>query len=92
VHPRTPIGLDPDHHLYRAGILVDVFADHRVQPGYPGDPVGQLRLAESPARIVLQLDIMKLLGPIIADEHRSPHRLPSTVDHLAGNRRETTAP
>jgi hypothetical protein len=53
LHPRTTIGLDPDHHLDRAGVLIDVFADHRVQPGYPGDPVGQLRLTQPSAVFVL---------------------------------------
>jgi hypothetical protein len=30
LHPRTPVGLDPDHHLHLAGVPIDVFADHRV--------------------------------------------------------------
>jgi len=45
-----------------------VLADHRVQAGHTGDPVGQLALAQPPAALVLQLDIVMFLGPIVADE------------------------
>jgi hypothetical protein len=81
LHPRTPIGLDPDHHLDRAGIRIDVFADHRVQPGYPGDSLRQLRLTQPPAHLVLQLDVVVLLGPIVAEEQQPTHPRSSTADN-----------
>jgi hypothetical protein len=54
-----------------------VFADHRVQPGYP---IGQLRLTQPSAVFVLQFDIVVLLGPVVADEQHLLHPLPPTVD------------
>ena len=89
--PTDPISLDPDHHLYRAGILLDVFADHRMQPGHAGDPVGQLRLTQPPARLVLQLDIVVVLGPIVADEQQLLHPHPPQWTTIVGSQRETTS-
>lgn len=43
--PRPLIRLDADHHLSRPSVRTEVFADHRVQPGYSGDALIQLRLA-----------------------------------------------
>jgi hypothetical protein len=87
LHPRATIGLDPGHHLGRAGVLIDVFADHRVQPGCPGDPVGRLRLTQPSAVFVLWLDIVVLLGPVVADERHLLHPLPPTVGN---HRRQLT--
>jgi hypothetical protein len=37
-HPRAPVGLDPDHHLPRLGILSQARGEQLVQPGDPNDP------------------------------------------------------
>jgi hypothetical protein len=39
LHPRTPLGLDPDHDLNGLIVVADVLTDHRVQPGDPADPL-----------------------------------------------------
>jgi hypothetical protein len=45
-----------------------VFADHRVEPGDPRDPFGQLGLAQHPTRGILHLDVVVILGPVVANE------------------------
>ncbi len=70
LHPRAPVGLDPDHHPGLVGILTELRADHRVQTGHARHTLGQLRPAQHPPRFVLQLDIVVLFGPVITDEQQ----------------------
>jgi hypothetical protein len=42
-----------------------------LQPGDPRDPFRQLRLAQHPPGRVLQLDVVVLFGPVIANEQQS---------------------
>ena len=68
LHPRTPVGLDADHHLHPIDVLVtDVPADQGMQPVDAGDPLGELGLAQHPAVFILYLDVVVLLGPVVAD-------------------------
>jgi hypothetical protein len=46
------------------------FADHRGQLGHPGDALRQPCLTQPPARLVLQPDVVALLGPIIPEEQQ----------------------
>jgi hypothetical protein len=41
LHPRAPVGLDPDHHLTGLDIGVAVPGDQLVQPGDPFHSFGQ---------------------------------------------------
>jgi hypothetical protein len=47
LHPRTPIGLDPDRDLPAgvAGVFPKLRTDHRAQPCDPATPSGSLALA-----------------------------------------------
>jgi hypothetical protein len=49
-----------------------MLADQRVQPGNPLNPVLQSRLAQPPTRLVLDLDIVVVLGPVISDQYQQP--------------------
>lgn len=69
--PRAAFRLDPDHHRRVVLLVAKVFTDHRVQPGDTRDALGQFRPAQHPARLVLQLDVVVLLGPVIPDEQHS---------------------
>jgi hypothetical protein len=71
LHPRTPIGLDPDHNLISFGILAQMLGDQFVQPGDPGDPFLQPPLGQSLALLVLQFHIVVVLSPIITDEQQN---------------------
>ena len=44
LHPRAPVGLDPDHDLLRLVILLQLLGDQLVQPSDPGDPSPSLAL------------------------------------------------
>jgi hypothetical protein len=82
LHPRAPLGLDPDHHLHRLGTdVTDMLADHRVQPGDPRDPFGQLGLAQHPTRGILHLDVVVVFRPVVSDEQQHASSSPSTVDN-----------
>ena len=64
-----------------------MLADHRVQPGDPRDPFGQLRPAQHPAGLVLHLDVVVLLGPVVADEQQpSPPSIADTMSAVACGR------
>jgi hypothetical protein len=57
-HPQAPIGLNPNHHLLRLGILLELLRDQLVQPSDPSDPLGQPGPTQPPTGLVLQLHIM----------------------------------
>jgi hypothetical protein len=60
-HPRTPVGLDPDHHLLGPLVLTELLRDQLVQPGDPRDPLGQPGTAQPPTGLILDLHIMMRL-------------------------------
>ena len=68
LHPRPPLGLDPDHDLNRLIVVADVLADQRVQPGNPGDPFRQAGLTQPATGLVLHLHIVVILSPIVSDQ------------------------
>ncbi|GIH96095.1 hypothetical protein Psi01_67250 [Planobispora siamensis] len=45
-HPWAPVGLDPDDDLNIVGVIGYMFADHRMQPGHPGQALGQTRFGQ----------------------------------------------
>jgi hypothetical protein len=79
LHPPAPVGLDADHDLRRLLVLAQLLTEHRVQPGDPRDPLRQLGAAQHPAGLVLQLDVVVVLGPHIPDQQQ-PALLVCTVD------------
>jgi hypothetical protein len=70
-HPQAPVGLDTDRDLTRLGVRADELADQRVQPGDPGDPFRQPRPGQHPAPLVLQLDVVMIFSPVIADKQHT---------------------
>ncbi len=79
-HPRAAVGLDPDDHP--AGDLLrrqlrpvrrGVLGDQRMQPGDALQTLRQPGLRQSPTGLVLNLDVVVILGPVVPDEqqHRS---------------------
>jgi hypothetical protein len=68
LHPRTTIGLDPDHHLDGLDILIEpIIACNLATPAIPS---ASFALPSRRPRLVLQLDIVVLLGPIVAEEQQ----------------------
>jgi hypothetical protein len=67
-HPRAPVGLDADYDLLRLGVLVLVLGEQLVQPGDPGDPLLKLGLGQPSSRLVLDLHVVVVLGPVVPDE------------------------
>jgi hypothetical protein len=77
LHPRAAVGLDPDHHLRRVLVGIEVIGDQRVQPGRPGHPFGQPPRRQPVSRGVHDLDVVMIFCPVITDEHhRGPLLLP----------------
>jgi hypothetical protein len=76
LHPRAPVGLDPDHDLPRIGVLRQLGPDQLVQPCNPGDPLRKPGLAQPPSRLVLHLDVVVVLGPIVPDQQQPVPLLP----------------
>jgi hypothetical protein len=57
-HPRPLAGLDPNPHPGRLGLLAEMIADHRMQPGHPGRTLGQPCPGQGPAGMIHQLNIV----------------------------------
>ena len=57
-HPRTAVGLDPDHHLRILSVCAQVLPGQLVQPGHPGHPFRQPLPGQHPARLIHQLDVV----------------------------------
>ena len=90
--PQAPVGLDAGHHLTRLGIWPGELADQRVQPGDPGDPLRQPRPGQHLALLVLQLDVVMIFSPVIADEqHTSLPRSIYLQSQRGSGRRTPTA-
>ena len=68
LHPRTPVGFDANHHLDRRVVLAQLLADQRVQAGDPADALLEFRRAQPPARLVLYLHVVVVLGPVVSHE------------------------
>ncbi len=87
LHPQAPVSLDRDHHLARVTV-VQVLADQLVQPGDPGDPLGQPPGGQLAALLVLDLHIVVILSPVIPDEQHlsSPPELSSDGQQPTGER------
>ncbi len=73
LHPRAPVGLNPDHHLERL-VCPDVLTDQRVQPSHSRYPFRQPGLGQFPSRGVHHLHVMVVFRPVIA--HEQPHHEP----------------
>src|SRR5208283_1390066 len=61
---------DPDQHLRLVSALTQLSADHRVQPGDPGHPLGQPCLGQRAPGLVHQLDVVMILRPIVSHEQQ----------------------
>ena len=70
---RTVMLLDPDHHLRRVLVGIEVIGNQRVQPGQPGHSFGQPPRRETVSCGVHDLDVVMIFCPVITDEqHRDP--------------------
>ena len=70
LHPQPPVSLDRHHHLARITIGGQVRGDQLMQPGDPGRALGQPPGGQLAARLVLDLHIVVILGPVISDEQQ----------------------
>src|SRR4051794_11928412 len=68
LHPRAPVGLDPDQHLLGLRTLLQMVPDQGVQYREPLDPLGEPAADQQPAVVVFDLDVVMGLSPVIADE------------------------
>jgi hypothetical protein len=71
LYPRSPVSLDPDRDLPGValiGILAQLLADHRVQPGCTRHALGQPSLRQPPPGDIHQLNVVMCLGPVISDK------------------------
>jgi hypothetical protein len=58
------------HHIGFVDALAEMFANHRVQPGDTRHALGQLGPAQQPTSVVLQFDVVVLLGPVVPDDQQ----------------------
>jgi len=76
LHPRTPIGLNPNRDL--AGYILDIIAklraDQRMQPRDPRDTLGQPRLGQPASSHIHQLNVVMVLRPVISHEQQRNSR------------------
>ncbi len=64
-HPQAPVGLDAHHHLLGLG---GVLGDERVGRPDTGHPLAEPATGEGTARLVEDLHIVVVLGPVITSE------------------------
>jgi hypothetical protein len=69
-HPRPPVGLDTNPHLGLIIVLAQMLAGHRMQPGHPGQTLGQPCPGQGPAGVIHQLDIVMPFSPVVSDQHQ----------------------
>ena len=48
-----------------------MLTEQRMQPGHPGHTLGQPSLGQPASRLVLDLDVVVVLGPVISDEQQN---------------------
>ena len=72
LHPRPPVGLDPDQHLIRLVVVAEMITDQAVQVGDPGHPFGESAAGKHLPVPVLQLDVVMGLSPVIPKEQHPP--------------------
>ena len=68
--PRSPVGLDADHHLLRPVIGPQLRGDQLMQPGDAHHPLGQPRPTKPPAGRILQLDVVMVFRPVVSHEQQ----------------------
>jgi hypothetical protein len=68
LHPRAALGLDTDDHLIRVRIGPGVGGEQGVEPVDSGDALLEAGGAQPPAGLVLDLDVVMVLGPVISHE------------------------
>jgi len=68
LHPRAAFGLDADDHLIRVRVRPGVGGQQGVEPVDPGDAFLEAGGDQSPAGVVLDLDVVMVLGPVISYE------------------------
>jgi hypothetical protein len=68
--PSAPVGLDPNHHLLGRCVLGQEPADQPVQLRDPGAPFRQPSPAQPPPGLVLDFDIVMILGPVVPDQQQ----------------------
>ena len=88
LHPRPPLGLDPNLHLIRLARRVKMFRDQLVQRGDSGQSLRQPPPGQQPPGIIFDLDVVIGLSPIVADkQHSAP---PLVINRSEPRRRPAT--
>jgi hypothetical protein len=77
--PPAAVGLDPDRHLARPGVLTQASTDQLVQPGDPRHALRQPRPGQPPARLILQLHAVVIPGPAIPRKQHVTSQRPAPV-------------
>jgi hypothetical protein len=72
-HPRAAVGLDPDLYLRAVGVLTRKPPIRPCSWAIPVTPSRQLPLGEHLPRLVHHLDVVMVLGPVIAHGQPLPH-------------------
>ena len=70
LHPRTTIGLDPDQHLLRPGVRVEMISDQLMEPADPRQPFRQPAPRQPTTRLVDDLDVVMGLSPVVPHEQQ----------------------
>jgi hypothetical protein len=82
LHPWTPVGLDPDHHLPGLQVLTAVPGDESVQLRDALHALRQSGGGQLEARLVLHLDIVVVFSPVVADEQQQSSQPLSRIQCL----------
>lgn len=70
LYPGAAVGLDPDHHFGGIQVPATVLREELVQLPDPLHTFGQSRRGEFVACLVLDLDVMVVFGPVVADQQQ----------------------
>jgi hypothetical protein len=77
------VGLDPDAHLLR---VLGVLGDQRMERRDARRALGQPPRNELPTSLVHDVDVVVILGPVVADEDQRNHLLLHLNRHLEQSR------
>jgi len=74
LHPRAAFGLDADDHLIGVPVRPGVGGQQGVEPVDAGNALLQASGSQPPAALVLDLDVVVVLGPVISHvQHALSH-------------------
>src|SRR3954468_17670167 len=91
MHPGSSIGLDAHRDLVGTGVGIKMLTQERMQAGHPSHTLREPRLGQPVTRLILDLDVVVILGPVVPDEQHNGLRSLNITDGASAACGRTTS-